>query len=643
MVVPVAVKAVWTKVLGFALVGWVSTVGAAPRTGISVFDFAATGTWTGARVTDLEQGELIVPILSNRGLIRNHFYRMTDVRTISGGDLVLDGEEVRGPNLYQQLQDFSLREMRRRGMISQTLYEDVLYARDIWQPSQIRFGVDWIEMTFREAEEFYKGQIPWSRVLGGPIRFFVDNMEKWPDVPPDAWKTLWRPDEKIKIVRASIMVGHGQALNFQTGEYERLRMSWEHYPSPSDRAFKSRDKLPLTAEFSRALSTDGVSGGSLTEPIRVLLSILETESALAGVDPKNYLIFGHALDRAHARRYAQSFEMRPFTDDMRESLELGNFPTRALESARPTELEKAERSVLVTTLAHVTSELITTANLSAYELRRRSYCRDIPNGALASRRAAYEGVFSHLSFPLVPLQHGPVCFTDHTPVSVMKLAQWAYENDLSDENATGLTKANGRLNWDPNFNAPYWSVPSYIDYDARMKTPGPPSLGVLRVDNLSEAAVMADSMFLERVIAASYAGLRQKLLALPPPLVPTFLSVVTQVHFMNGAQGGLPDFRNVDDILSRFTLLFVTASEKIRDELVRRGALVVQSKGVGNADSFKLKLVDGKPMVDDSQWIADGYLVFLPFSKIKNTATPTTVRCDRKIIDFILLQAAAQL
>gem|GEM_PF-5111110 len=638
-----AVKAVWTKVLGLALVGWVSAVGAAPRTGVSVFDFAATGSWTSARVTDLEEAELLVPILSNRGQIRNHFYRMTEVRNISGGDLVLDDEAIPGLNLYQQLQDFSLSEMRRRGMISQTLYEDVLYARDIWQPSQIRFGVDWIEMSFQEAEGFYQGKIPWSRVLGGPIRFFVDNMEKWPDVPPDAWKALWRPDEKIKIVRASIMVGHGQALNFQTGESERLRMSWEHYPSPSERAFTSRDKLPLTAEFSRALSTDGVSGGSLTEPIRVLLSMLETESVLAGADPKNYLIFGHALDRAHARRYAQSFEMRPFTDEMRASLEQGNFPTDAFEHARSPELEKAERSVLVTTLAKVTSELITTSNLSAYDLRRRPFFREITNGSLASRRASYEGVFSHLSFPLVPLQQGPVCFTDHTPVSVMKLAEWAYENDLSDENATGLTKANGRLNWDPNLNAPYWSVPSYIHYDSRMKTPGPPSLGVLRVDNLSEAAVVADPVFLEWVIAYSYVGLRQRILALPPPLVPTFMSVVAQVHFMNGARGDLPDLRDVDDILSRFTLLFVTASEKIRDELVRRGAIVVNSKGVGKADSFKLKLVDGRPVVDDSKWITDGYLVFLPFSRIAKTATPATVRCDRKIIDFILLQAAAQL
>jgi hypothetical protein len=639
---PEAVKAFWTKVLGLSLLGWVSALGAAPRTGISVFDFAATGTWSGARVTDLEEAELLVPILSNRGQIRKHFYRMTEVRNISGGDLVVNDQAVPGPNLYQQLQDLSLREMRRRGMISQTLYEDVLYARDIWQPSQIRFGVDWIEMSFREAENFYKGQIPWSRVLGGPIRFFVDNMEKWPDAPPDAWKALWKPDEKLRIVRASIMVGHGQALNFQSGEYERLRLSWEHYPSPSERAFRSRDKLPLTAEFSRALSTDGVSGGSLTEPIRVLLSILETESALAGADPKQYLIFGHALDRPHARRYAQSFEMRPFTDEMRESLEQGMFPSEAFGSPQP-ELEKTDRSVLVTTLAKVVSDLITTANLSAYDLRRRPYCQEIPHGTLAARRASYEGVFSHLSFPLVPLQQGPVCFTDHSPVGVMKLAQLAYDNDLSDANATGLSRANGRLNWDPNFNAPYWSVPSYIHYDSRMKTPGPPSLGTLRVDNLSEAAVVADPMFLERVIASAYAGLREKILALPPPLVPTFLSVVTQVYYLNGAEGQLPDFRNVDDILSRFTFVFVTASEQIRDELVRRGGIVVNSTGVGNADAFRLNVVNGQPMVDGSKWIANGYLVFLPFSKITKTATPTTVRCDRKIIDFILLQAAAQL
>jgi hypothetical protein len=642
VVIPLAVKAVWTKVLSLTLAGWVSVLSAAPRTGISVFDFAATGTWTGARVTDLEEAELLVPILSNRGQVRKHFYRMTEVRNISGGDLVLDDQPVPGPNLYQQLQDLSLSEMRRRGMISQTLYEDVLYARGIWQPSQIRFGVDWIEMSFGEAEELYKGKIPWARVLGGPIRFFVDNLEKWPDAPPDAWKALWKPDEKIKIVRASIMVGHGQALNFQTGEYERLRLSWEHYPSPSERAFKSRDQLPLTAEFSRALSTDGVSGGSLTEPIRVLLSILETESALAGADPGKYLIFGHALDRAHARRYVLSFAMRPFTDEMRRSLELGKFPADAIETGS-TELEKTERSILVTTLAKVTSELITTSNLSDYELRRRPYCREIPHGVLASRRASYEGVFSHLSFPSVPLQQGPVCFTDHTPVSVMNLAEWAYDHDLSDGNATGLMQANGRLSWDPNFNAPYWSVPSYIHYDSRMKTPGPPSLGVLRVDNLSEAAVVADPMFLERVIAYSYAGLRRKILTLPPPLVSTFLSVVAQVHVMNGSEGDLPDLRNVDDILNRFTFVFVTASEKIRDELVRRGAIVVNSTGVGNADAFKLKLVDGKPVVDDSQWITQGYLVFLPFSKITKTATPTTVRCDRKIIDFFLLQAAAQL
>lgn len=630
---------------------------AAAETGIAIYDFAATGRWDMARVTTLVNDS--TPLNFPGGQPR---YRIKENHILKGFDIRMENGQVREGNLYQMLQDYSLREMLKRGYISKTLYDDVLYASHIWQPSQVRFAVDWIEMPPAEAERMYDGKIPWDRVIGDPLRDLLKDHEQWPDVPPERWKDLWPRDIPLRLVRASVMVGLGQETDLRTGKVRPLPLSWEVYPEAHPLAFRERGKLPLMAEFSRALSSDGVSGGSLIEPVRILLEQLVVEASLRGSTLEKYIIFAHSLDRARARYFRTAFKMRSFTDKTRDTLEAGAFDGHV---GPDTPGLVSNRSVAFTTLADVT-KLIPIEGISSDRHELDSLCWG-PGTHRSVLRAFFQAIYVHLNFPNVPQQNNPVCIQNYSnlvqlPALDAFLAEGAlnyertgvdFDHDRDNAKFNGLMELLRHIDLDPNLYSPFWQGNSYIFFSEQgLNFQGQMPIGMVRIDNISEAAVRAHPGFLATVLKVTYGRMLRQMTSASKIAIQAFYSSmrvgIPQMHssFPPHLRVQLPEHFDPVAILDHFIFAVTTQSPYVRDRLVEIGGISNDVPAYGLPE-LRGRLVNGELEIVSvgHAIVSPGYVVTLRPAHIRELprpGAPTEFSCPTHLVDYFLQQAPAR-
>lgn len=633
----------------FLLLGLIGGhVYAAPKTGIATYDFSATGRWNAARVTNLQVVPSPIFVAQPNGVIRAHRYATQENHVLVGLDFRVDGEALQNTNLYQKLQSYSLKEMLKRGYISKTLFDDVSYATGIWRPDQIRFAVDWIEMPIAEAKRLYGGNIPWDRVIGGPERNFIPDTETWVNVPPEWWVSKWPGDEPLRLVRTSIMVGLGQVMDLRTGAVPSLPLSWETYPDPHPLAFgearKRPENIPLMAEFSRALAGDAVTGGSLTEPIRVMLSLLETEARLRQGKTAEYLIFAHALDKKHARYFQTAFKMKPFTAEARQAILDHRFDFATLPDGRAED----ERSVTITTLAEVTGKVVSTALLSDWHESRLPFCGGVRGRTEAFQRAFFEGVWSHLQFPS-QVTAAPVCVSDFSPVLMIPAFEQFIRWQINGEEATALMRTMGNVDWDPNFMAPYFIGQRYTFYPqafAPEKVQTQP-LGVVRIDNLDPKAATQFPEYLPNVLLHVYRRQREAVLQATPQARETFFTYIRSAaeaapEAVGITRPKLPASLDVDTVLDHVLYLVSTGDPEVRRTLEDLGGfpIPVDSYGIPELEVVEGDIRVKKPIITQAANVA------FRGSQIRALTRHTShipVNCPRHLVDFFLLQAATQL
>lgn len=592
---------------------------AADKTWIEFYDFSATGQFHVARKTGLKRVTTSVWIADESGNVRRHRYVMQNSRLDIGVRFEVENQEaLKTETLYQQLQSFALKEMLERGYISPSLFEDVSYAMHIWKPGQIRFALDLMELSEAEAQKRYDEKIPWHRVMGG--------------------ETFHPKDKPLTFVRASIMVGLGQMVNWKSGKIHTLPLSWEHYPDRHPLAFPEHSTPPPMAEFSRALAGDAVLGGSLSELIRLSLYWLEAEARLRGVAPDQYLLFAHGLDKAHARYFRQAFRMKQLTPESRQAIVDGRLDFAGLPAGTP----DGERSVAFTTLA-VASKIpaLNTTGLSLTRSWRALICGSEAR-AHAFEREFLGGVFWHLMFP-DEVQKTPVCIQDASPVALLpaleEVYRWQRDGDYSK-----LFNRAGNMKWDPNFWAPYWNRGAFL-LPGIDSAEGVRPLGLVRIDNLSNPG----EGYLREILAQVFAAQWHRLHAASPEARETILTNLRQLAQTLPPVPGASPARvegnlSVDEILDHFAYVFFTDRPEVRDAAVRLGGKGFRGKTL-TIPKIKVRLGAGGVEILSTEISGEGWGIVFRADQIRALAkgiTPTAT-CSKHLLDYFLLQVAAQM
>lgn len=591
-----------------------------PKTWVELYDFSATGQFHVARRSALKRVNAPEWIADTADNIPHHGYVLQNSRLEIGVRIeVANQEALKSETLYQQLQSFALKEMLERGYLSPSLFEDVSYAMHIWKPSQIRFALDLMELPEAEALELYKGKIPWHRVMGG--------------------ETFRPPNKPLVFVRASIMLGLGQVVNWKTGRIHTLPLSWEHYPERHPLAFPEQSTPPPMAEFSRALAGDSVLGGSLSELIRLSLYWLEAEARLRHVPKEQYLLFAHGLDKAHARYFRQAFRMKQLTPEIRQAILNQRLDFAALAAGSP----DGERSVTFTTLAEATQiPVLNTTGLSLTRSWRAQICGSETN-AHAFEREFLGGVFWHLMFP-DEVQKTPVCIQDTSPVGILPALDEVYRWQRGGDFSKLFTHA-GNIKWDPNFWAPYWNRGAFLlpNIDT---AEGVRPLGFIRIDNLSNAG----EAYLKEILMQVYAAQWHRISGANPQSREMILNYMRQLaRTLPPVPGSLPavvgENPTVNEILDHFVYTFFTDLPQVRDAAVRLGGKAFVGSTV-TIPKIVVRLGANGVEVLSSNFTGEGWGIVFRASQIRAMLDPKhapTAKCSRHLLDYFLLQAAAQM
>ncbi len=628
----------------------------ADKTWVEFYDFSATGKLHVARQTELRRVTRPVAEMDASGNLLGDRYVMSGSRLDIGFRLEVENEaQLRVQGLYHELQSFALKEMLKRGYISPSLFEDVSYAMHIWQPAQIRFALDLMELTKTEALRRYNGEIPWDRVMGGQEFYSQHRRRRRPrsGKTPRAFevrvdtstgrvtvdgKGIPEEEETLTFVRASILIGLGQTVNMKTGDLEKLPLSWENYPRRHPLAFPPGSNPPHMAEFSRALAGDSVLGGSLPELIRLSLYWLEAEARLRDVPPEQYLIFAHGLDKAHARYFQQAFRMQPFTAEAQRTILENNGDVPPLSAMPPIDSGTA---VTFTTLAEgVKRPGLSPRGISLTRSWRASVCGDHER-ADAFEREFYRGVFWHMGFPQ-EVQSTPVCIQDLSPVSLLpsldEVHRWGVSGDYSK-----LFNRAGDMKWDPNFWAPYWNGGSFILPEIHTAE-GTRPLGFVRMDNLSNAG----EAYLREILIQTYAV---QWLRITKANKESRQKVLDYLHHLERTLPPIPNAPTTPlgpdpqphEILDRFVYVFFTDQPEVRNSAVKLGGKAFRGNAYTVPKIFVRVGKDGVKVVR-TEMTGEGWgIVFRPRQILGFGPIRRTANCSKHLLDYFLLQAAAQM
>lgn len=610
----------WRSLVLIPLFGtFASSLWAAPKTWVELYDFSATGRFHVARKTSLKRVTAGPWIVDPVGNIRTHRYIMQNSRLDIGFRLeVVNKEALSVETLYQELQSFALKEMLERGYISPSLFEDVSQALHIWKPPQIRFALDLTEMSEAEALQRYDGNIPWHRVMGGKE---------------------FHPKGPLTFVRASIMMGLGQATNLRNGAMHTLPLSWEHYPEPHPLAFPAGSTPPPMVEFSRALAGDSVIGGSLSELVRISLYWLEAEARLRQTPLDQYLLFAHGLDKKHARYFRQAFRMKQFTAEAQQAILESRLNFGALPKGSP----EGDRSVAFTPLA----EAVKIPGLSPTGLSlTRSWRAGVSGSeerAHAFEREFYRGVYWHMWFD-DSVQKMPVCIQDGSAVATLPALEEVYRWQKEGDFGKLFTRA-GKMKWDPNFWAPYWNGAPFILPEITTAE-GVRPLGFVRIDNLTDAG----EAYLRDILMQTYGAQWHRVRGAS---LDARRIMVNYLHQLESTLPPVPGTSSVrlsadpsnEEILDRFVYVIFTDQTAVRDLAVKMGGKAFRGNSLTVPKIWVRVDADGVKVLR-SEIAGEGWGVVFRAPQIRallESKPAPIATCSQHLLDYFLLQAAAQM
>jgi hypothetical protein len=449
---------------------------------ISLYDFTQFSDFFQAVIRDYEIIERRQPIAVDRNG-RNrpaiYFKNIKNHRSIRY-HFTEEAGKLRPVDLLDSVEREALRHMLFEGYISEELFAAVTSSKNIWHPSQVRFAITWSEMTLPEALEYFDGKIPWRRVMGAQPPPGPRNHGEWTPLDTSRWQK-----EKLRIVRSSLMVGTGQAINPFTGNPLQLPLAWQKANLITEKNTIDRNLFPLVAEFSRAHVEGPELAGDLRPAFVLLLTLLENEARLLNVPISRYALFARAIKPDRGALFARTYRMQVWNEDLvsllKENSEAG---LERLESAASPH-EITPETVFATTLAKARN----TFSVGDPSVREAEFSRLLGgkfSGLQMRELNEYlaEKFWNYLLFPQFPLQRGPICIHNSAeniiaPQLNQKLVSLGFDQEA--EFRVISDYINGKTFELLNLFSSYWNEPSFVKTNES---------GV-KIENISEPAVLA--------------------------------------------------------------------------------------------------------------------------------------------------------
>lgn len=506
-------------------------------------------------------------------------------------------------SVLHSVQRRALETMLEEGYLTQALYDIAMGGVGLWEPRQVRFAFSYSELTLREARILFDGDVPWNRVLLDEIEKPKDPAERerfdkrWDNASRTEWESIFLPNQKLKIMRAGLMVGVGQVFDRATGLKTILPMAWEsvkvHDHAP--RLFRDEFKrFPLVAEFGRAVAEKkGPLPGNLRIPVLALVGTLQEEARILGVPPDQYMVFGAALDRFHAAYFGRSYGMKPWMPRLSyllqdEGIDVGkifaNFRNVDPVPENPVymaPLSRAIEKVRLPSLSYRDNTLVEITKGRMNHQRAREFQYEI-----------LKNIWSYIYLPEYPEQ-GPLCLWDQTDYPAAQMALSAREVSEGDDRVANrlLQFFSDEHYTDMNLFMPYWHEKGFIGQvnfgeDAPLTVQGPITHAKLpfgmgprsvRLDNLSEEVFQKyGHRFLLAALFSVYHYYDQRIETIHPLVHMNLHEAMIQ----SGAQG-LGPFISAKDFFNHYPVNIATSSQRIARELQTLGGITEISRVAG--------------------------------------------------------------
>ncbi len=373
-----------------------------------IYDFSPRGTFRVVRRVHLREVEWLVSS-PNGTVARERRIETIGVEVSGKFDYAFSSEgDVSLPEPFvAELQKSALDQMLRDKYIPRQLYDDVIRGAGIWDPSQIRYIVEWSEVTVEEWQRIYREEIPKNRL--------VDETETGP---------LSRPDTKLKVMRAGVMLVLGQKIDASGKSIVPVPLAWQKFSKNRDQPMAKIDRraFPYMAEFSRAYSSEGPLNGSFLDPLRIGLTLLNAEADLSSQSPREYLVFAESFAHLQTQRFRRRFLMREWSQELKTKIEADPENAFVEFESSPRFKQTQPIAILATTLENAIRQLsIERLSLRAHELSVFS------EGAIAEDKAEdfyfrnQHRIFLYLESK-TPEQKNPIVFTKATDFLGAELA-----------------------------------------------------------------------------------------------------------------------------------------------------------------------------------------------------------------------------